>query len=80
MFSLQDLLGQQQGSEAVGQISQQVGAEPSAVNSAIAAALPSTISSDLQDLSIRTVGDKNFCTFDSDPERFAEFAICSGDG
>jgi len=45
MFSLQDLLGQQQGSEAVGQISQQVGAEPSAVNSAIAAALPSILGS-----------------------------------
>ncbi|HVF31360.1 MAG TPA: DUF937 domain-containing protein [Pyrinomonadaceae bacterium] len=40
MFSLQDLLGQQQGSEAVEQISQNVGAEPSAVNTAIQAALP----------------------------------------
>jgi len=40
MFSLQDLLGQQQGGEAVEQISQNVGAEPSAVNSAIQAALP----------------------------------------
>jgi hypothetical protein len=40
MFSLQDLLGPQQGSEAVEQISQNVGAEPSAVNSAIQAALP----------------------------------------
>ena len=40
MFSLQDLLGPQQGSEAVDQISQNVGAEPSAVNSAIQAALP----------------------------------------
>ena len=40
MFSLQDLLGPQQGSEAVQQISQNVGAEPSAVNSAIQAALP----------------------------------------
>ena len=45
MFSLQDLLGQQQGSEAVDQISQQVGAEPSGVNSAIAAALPSILGS-----------------------------------
>ena len=40
MFSLQDLLGPQQGSEAVDQISQNVGAEPSAVSSAIQAALP----------------------------------------
>jgi hypothetical protein len=40
MFSLQDLLGQQQGNEAVEQISQNVGAEPSMVNTAIQAALP----------------------------------------
>src|SRR5688572_25458819 len=45
MFSLQDLLGQQQGSEAVEQISQNVGAEPSAVNSAIQAALPTILGS-----------------------------------
>lgn len=44
MFSLQDLLGQEQGNEAVGQISQQIGAEPSAVNSAIQLALPAIIS------------------------------------
>jgi len=43
MFSLQDLLGQQQGSEALNQISQNVGAEPSAVNSAIQMALPAII-------------------------------------
>ena len=43
MFSLQDLLGPQQGSEAVDQISQTVGAEPSAVSSAIQAALPSIL-------------------------------------
>jgi hypothetical protein len=43
MFSLQDLLGQQQGAEAVDQISQNVGAEPSAVNSAIQLALPMLI-------------------------------------
>ena len=43
MFSLQDLLGQEQGTQAVDQISQNVGAEPSAVNSAIAAALPMLI-------------------------------------
>jgi hypothetical protein len=43
MFSLQDLLGPQQGSEAVDQISQTVGAEPSAVNTAIQAALPSIL-------------------------------------
>src|SRR5687767_11796982 len=40
MFSLQDLLGPQQGSQAIDQISQNVGAEPSAVNQAIQAALP----------------------------------------
>ncbi len=40
MFSLQDLLGQEQGTQAVGQISQQVGAEPTLVNSAIQMALP----------------------------------------
>lgn len=44
MFSLQDLLGQQQGSEAVDQISQNVGAEPSMVNTAIQAALPMILS------------------------------------
>lgn len=40
MFSLNDLLGGQQGDEAVNQISQQVGAEPSMVNSAVQMALP----------------------------------------
>lgn len=44
MFSLQDLLGQQQGAEAVDQISQNVGAEPSLVNTAIQAALPMILS------------------------------------
>ena len=44
MFSLQDLLGQQQGNEAVDQISSQVGAEPSSVNTAIQAALPMILS------------------------------------
>ncbi len=44
MFSLQDLLGQQQGTEAVEQISQNVGAEPSLVNTAIQAALPMILS------------------------------------
>jgi hypothetical protein len=43
MFSLQDLLGQQQGSEAVEQISRNVGAEPSAVNSAVQMALPAIL-------------------------------------
>lgn len=43
MFSLQDLLGQQQGDEALGQISQQVGAESSLVNTAIQAALPAIL-------------------------------------
>jgi len=45
MFSLQDLLGQQQGSEAVQEISNNVGAEPTAVNSAIQAALPMILGS-----------------------------------
>jgi hypothetical protein len=45
MFSLQDLLGPQKGSEAVDQISQQVGAEPSQVNTAIQAALPAILGS-----------------------------------
>lgn len=40
MFSLQDLLGPAQGAQAVEQISQNVNAEPSAVNAAIQAALP----------------------------------------
>ncbi|HEY0458308.1 MAG TPA: DUF937 domain-containing protein, partial [Pyrinomonadaceae bacterium] len=40
MFSLEELLGQQQGSQAVDQISQTVGAEPNMVNSAIQMALP----------------------------------------
>ena len=43
MFSLQDLLGQQQGSQALQEISGQVGAEPSLVNSAIQAALPAIL-------------------------------------
>jgi hypothetical protein len=45
MFSLQDLLGQQGGEQAVDQISQNIGAEPSLVNSAIQMALPMIISS-----------------------------------
>ena len=40
MFSLQDLLGPEQGEQAVQEISNNVGAEPSAVNTAIQAALP----------------------------------------
>jgi hypothetical protein len=40
MFSLQELLGQEQGDQAVQQISQNVGAEPALVNTAITAALP----------------------------------------
>ena len=43
MFSLQDLLGQQQGSQAVDQISQTVNAEPNLVNSAIQMALPALL-------------------------------------
>ncbi len=43
MFSLQDLLGQEQGTQAVDQISQNVGADSSLVNSAIQMALPALI-------------------------------------
>jgi hypothetical protein len=43
MFSLQDLLGQEKGAEAVEQISQNVGADHSSVNSAIQMALPMLI-------------------------------------
>ncbi|HEV7701764.1 MAG TPA: DUF937 domain-containing protein, partial [Pyrinomonadaceae bacterium] len=43
MFSLQDLLGQQQGEQAVNEISQTVGADNSLVNTAIQAALPHLI-------------------------------------
>ena len=44
MFSLEDLLGQQQGNQAVDQISQNLGANPSVVNSAIQMALPAILS------------------------------------
>lgn len=43
MASLQDLLGQEQGTQAVDQISQNVGADSSLVNSAISIALPALI-------------------------------------
>jgi hypothetical protein len=43
MFSLEELLGQQQGSQAVDEISNTVGAQPSVVNSAIQMALPALI-------------------------------------
>lgn len=43
MASLQDLLGQEQGDRAVNEISQNVGEDPSMVNSAIQAALPMLI-------------------------------------
>ena len=43
MFSLQDLLGQEQGTQAVDQISQNVGADNSLVSSAISMALPALI-------------------------------------
>ena len=43
MFSLQDLLGQQQGEQAVNEISQNVGADNSVVSSAIQMALPSIL-------------------------------------
>lgn len=40
MFSLEDLLGQQQGNQAVEQISQSLGANPTVTNSALQVALP----------------------------------------
>ena len=43
MFSLEDLLGQEQGTQAVEQISQNLGANSSVVNSAIQIALPSIL-------------------------------------
>lgn len=43
MFSLEDLLGQQKGSQAVEQISRNVGAEPGLVSSAIQMALPAIL-------------------------------------
>lgn len=43
MLSLHDLLGQDQGNAALGEISNTVGAEPSLVNSAIQMALPAII-------------------------------------
>ena len=43
MFSLQDLLGSEQGDQAVDQISRNVGADTSLVNTAIQAALPALI-------------------------------------
>ena len=44
MFSLEDLLGQQQGNQAVEQISQSLGANPTVTNSAIQIALPMILS------------------------------------
>ncbi|MFZ1699696.1 MAG: DUF937 domain-containing protein [Pyrinomonadaceae bacterium] len=43
MFSLQDLLGQEQGQQAVSEISSNVGADSSMVNTAIQMALPALI-------------------------------------
>lgn len=43
MFSLQELLGQEQGEQAVSEISQNVGADSSMVNAAIQIALPALI-------------------------------------
>ena len=44
MFSLEDLLGRQGGSEALGQISKVIGANPELTNSAIQMALPVILS------------------------------------
>ena len=44
MFSLEDLLGQQQGGDAIGQISQMLGANQSMTSSAIQLALPMILS------------------------------------
>ncbi len=45
MFSLEDLLGQQKGGEAVNQISNQIGASPTVTNMAIQMALPMILNS-----------------------------------
>ncbi len=45
MFSLDELLGQHQSNQALGQISQAIGAEPSVTNSAIQMALPMILGS-----------------------------------
>lgn len=45
MFSLQDLLGPQQGNDAVQEISSTVGVQPTAVDSVIKAALPTILGS-----------------------------------
>lgn len=45
MFSLEDLLGQQKGGEAVNQISNQIGASPTVTNMAIQMALPMIMNS-----------------------------------
>lgn len=45
MFSLQELLGQEQGSEATNQISQMLGANPSVTQTAIQMALPMILGS-----------------------------------
>lgn len=44
MFSLEDLLGQQQGAQTANQISQMIGANPTETNSAIQLALPVILS------------------------------------
>ncbi|MGI8787185.1 MAG: DUF937 domain-containing protein [Pyrinomonadaceae bacterium] len=44
MFSLEDLLGQEQGNQAVSQISQSLGANPTVTSSAIQMALPMILS------------------------------------
>jgi len=44
MFSLQDLLGQEQGNQAVDQLSQNLGSNQTAINSAIQMALPMILS------------------------------------
>jgi hypothetical protein len=43
MFTLEDLLGQERGGEALQQISQTVGADPGVVNTAVQAALPTIL-------------------------------------
>lgn len=45
MFSLEDLLGQQEGAQTANQISQMLGANPTVTNSAIQLALPMIINS-----------------------------------
>lgn len=61
MFSLEDLLGQQQGNEIANQISQMIGANPTVTNSAIQLALPVILNS-LANNAAQPQGAENLAT------------------